>query len=87
MHMFSLFCNTIGCQEMFDTFACKGERQVEETNWMSELPMGFVMALAGNTAAMQAFGRLPKKEQSQVVAKAKQVSSRQEMNQLVDGLV
>lgn len=52
-----------------------------------ELPLGLGMALAQNEAAMQRFGALSNEERRAVIEKAHTVSSRQEMEALVSGLV
>ena len=51
-----------------------------------ELPIGFGFALAQNPEAMQAFTRLPEASQAEIVRPARAVSSKQEMQTLVDSL-
>ena len=51
-----------------------------------ELPIGFGFALAQNPEAMQAFTRLPEASQAEIVQRARAVSSKQEMQTLVDSL-
>lgn len=52
---------------------------MESTN----LPVGFGMALAMNEDAMKTFASMPETEQQSVIEKARTVSSRREMQQLV----
>ncbi len=51
-----------------------------------EMPLGFGMALAQNEAAMQAFSSLSAEQKKDCLAKAKKVSSKDEMTALVDSL-
>lgn len=51
-----------------------------------ELPIGFGFALAQNPDAMQTFARLPKAGQNEIVQRARTVSSRDEMQALVNEL-
>lgn len=51
-----------------------------------ELPLGLGMALAQNEAAMQQFASLSQEERQAVIEKAHAVSSKQEMEALVNGL-
>ena len=50
------------------------------------LPIGFGFALAQNPEAMQAFTWLPEASQAEIVQRARAVSSKQEMQTLVDSL-
>lgn len=52
----------------------------------TELPLGFGFALAQNPVAMERFTALSQQEKDAMVAKAHQVSSKQEMRQLVNTL-
>lgn len=52
-----------------------------------ELPMGFSMALAQNLRAMQRFSSLPEGRQQQIVALARSVTSKQEMDMFVSNLL
>lgn len=52
----------------------------------NELPLGFSFALAMNPDAMQKFSNLPESRKSEVLDKARNVSSKSEMQSLVDGL-
>lgn len=52
----------------------------------TELPLGFGFALAQNTDAMKAFANLSPKRQEDIVQKARRVSSKSEMQSLVNGL-
>ena len=52
----------------------------------SELPIGFGFALAQSPEAMQAFARLPEAGQNEIVQRARTVSSRDEMQALVNEL-
>lgn len=51
-----------------------------------ELPIGFGFALAQNPEAMQAFAALSEAGQNELVQRARAVSSKREMQALVDGL-
>ena len=51
-----------------------------------ELPIGFGFALAQNPEAMQVFTRLPEARQAKIVQRARAVSSKQEIQTLVDSL-
>ena len=51
-----------------------------------ELPIGFGFALAQNPEAMRAFSLLPEEKRSQILQKAHSVSSKSEMQSLVNGL-
>ena len=51
-----------------------------------ELPIGFGFALAQNPEAMQAFAALSEAGQNELVQRACAVSSKREMQALVDGL-
>ena len=52
----------------------------------NDLPLGFGFALAQNTNAMKAFANLPKAQQEDIVQRARNVSSKSEMQSLVNGL-
>ena len=52
-----------------------------------DLPLGFGMALAQNTAALQRFGALSRAEQREIINRAEAVRSKQEMDALVAQLV
>ena len=52
----------------------------------NDLPLGFGFALAQNTDAMKAFANLPKEQQEDIVQRARNVSSKSEMQSLVNGL-
>ena len=56
-------------------------------NREEELPLGFGMALAQNPQAMAVFSNLPASAQSALLQKAHCVSSRKEMQALVQTLV
>ena len=51
-----------------------------------ELPLGFGMALAQNTVAMERFAHLPEEQRQAVIDGARQVRSKQEMQAYVDQL-
>lgn len=53
----------------------------------NELPLGFGMALAQNERAMQRFEALSDGEKQSLLARAHAVSSKREMQALVDGLL
>lgn len=52
----------------------------------NEVPLGFGFALAQNPEAMKHFSSLPKSKQSEILQKAHTVSSKDEMQSLVNGL-
>lgn len=52
----------------------------------NDLPLGFGFALAQNPDAMQRFSNLPNEEQRALLQKAHAVSSKDEMQRLVNGL-
>lgn len=52
-----------------------------------ELPLGFGMALAQNERAMAKFESLSESEKQAVLARTHSVTSKQEMQALVSGLV
>ena len=53
---------------------------------MNDLPMGFAMALAKNSEAMQHFYSLSEKEKQLVLDQTHNVQSKQEMQDLVANL-
>ena len=52
----------------------------------TKLPVGFGMALAMNQDAMHAFASMPEARQNAVLEKARSISSKSEMQQLVTDL-
>lgn len=52
----------------------------------NDVPIGFAFALAQNPTAMERFATLPKDKQAEILHQAHGVSSREEMQALVDGL-
>lgn len=52
----------------------------------NEMPLGFGFALAQNPQAMEKFSNLPKAEQTAILQKAHAVSSKSEMQSLVNDL-
>ena len=52
----------------------------------NDLPLGFGFALAQNPDAMQRFSNLPEREQRALLQKAHTVSSKDEMQRLVNGI-
>ena len=52
----------------------------------NELPLGFGFALAQNPDAMKSFANLSESEQSELLRKARAVSSKAELQALVSGL-
>lgn len=52
-----------------------------------ELPLGFGMALAQNEAAMQRFEAMTMAEKEAVIRKTRDVTSRREMQALVNSLL
>ena len=53
----------------------------------AKLPIGFAMALAQNSAAMQRFGTMSEQERSTVLNRAHNARSEAEMEQIVSGIV
>lgn len=51
-----------------------------------DLPLGFMMALAGNAAAMQHYAGLQPQAQKAVAAQAAQAKSREQMQEIVSKL-
>lgn len=58
----------------------------QQSNPISELPMGFAMALAMQPSAMQNYATLPSGQKSEILARAKAVQSKSEMQSLVSSL-
>ncbi len=52
----------------------------------NDLPLGFGFALAQNSDAMQKFSKLPENEQQKLLQQAHAVSSKDEMQRLVNGI-
>lgn len=52
----------------------------------TELPLGFGFSLARDADAMRAFGSLSAAQQEDILQKAKRVSSKSEMQSLVNSL-
>lgn len=55
-------------------------------NLLSEVPIGFGMALAQNLDAMNSFANLDKDKQQEVINKTTGIHSKQEMQQFVSSL-
>lgn len=51
-----------------------------------QMPVGFLMALAQNQSATAVFGKMSEAQRQEVIQKARQASSRQEMQQVVRNL-
>lgn len=49
-----------------------------------EIPIGFSMALAKDTNAMNAFSSMPKEQRTQVVEQSRNIHSKDEMEQFVN---
>ena len=54
---------------------------------MNDIPVGLMMTLAENEAAMRRFATLSEQERSQVISQARQAASRDEMKSIVSGLI
>lgn len=52
----------------------------------NDLPLGFGFALAQNPEAMKTFSDLPESKRSEILQKARNVSSKDEMQSLVNTL-
>ena len=48
-----------------------------------EMPMGMVMLMAENSAAMSAFGKLSEEERTELIRRAKKARTRDEMIRIV----
>lgn len=59
---------------------------MNEPNLLSEIPMGFGMALAQQPEAMQRYALLTPAQKSEVLAKVKTAQSKSEMQALVSSL-
>lgn len=59
---------------------------MDRKNILNELPMGFSMSLARDLTALNRFSNLPQKEQEEIVNKARNIRSKQEMTLLVSSL-
>jgi hypothetical protein len=53
---------------------------------MSDLPVGFGMALAMNPQAMEQFSALPESEQQRLIEHTHQIQSRDEMHRYVQSI-
>lgn len=53
----------------------------------AKLPVGFAMALAQNTPALERFGQMSQQQRQAVVSRAKGVRSESEIHRLVAGIV
>lgn len=65
---------------------CKKELRMDgKTDNRNDMSMGLIFQLGANPKAMDAYARLDDKEKRQVVAAARNVTSKSEMNQIVRG--
>ncbi len=55
--------------------------------FLGALPEGFAMALTRNIYAMHHFAAMPESQRRNIIEQARQVSSREEMDGLVNGLI
>lgn len=55
-------------------------------NDSDKLPLGFTMALAHNVSAFNAFLKMDDKSKDELIERAKNVQTKREMQQLVDGI-
>lgn len=53
----------------------------------AKLPVGFAMALAQNTPALERFGQMSKAQRQTYIDRAKGARSEREMEQIVSGIV
>lgn len=51
-----------------------------------KLPIGFAMALAQNTPALERFGRMPQSQRQTYIDKAHNARSEREMHQIVSAI-
>lgn len=54
---------------------------------LTELPLGFGMALAMNEPAMRGYAELTESEKERIILRCKDAKSKDEMRQIVDSLV
>lgn len=66
---------------------CYAEKLRPEVILMNDIPVGLMMTLAENEAAMHRFATLSEQERSQVISQARQAASRDEMKSIVSGLI
>ena len=52
-----------------------------------KIPIGFGLALAANTAAMNRYAQLSDSEKQQILAKAHHARSEKEMHQIVNSII
>lgn len=53
----------------------------------AKLPVGFAMALAQNTPALERFGQMSQSQRQTYIDRAKSARSEREMEQIVSGIV
>ena len=53
----------------------------------AKLPVGFAMALAQNTPALERFGQMSQAQRQTYIDRAKSARSEREMEQIVSGIV
>lgn len=58
----------------------------QEDNYLRDLPLGFGMALARNTNALDKFATMTSDKQKELVEGAKKVSSKKEMKAYVENI-
>ena len=51
------------------------------------IPLGFAMALSQNSKALERFALLSKEEKKSLTEKAKHADSKEEMQQIVEGII
>ena len=72
-------------RKMIEGYSNESRKNVEEEESLN-LPLGFSFTLANNTVAMERFANMSRIQQEAIVEESRQVSSKQEMAQLVNRL-
>ena len=57
-----------------------------DENGTQKMPLSLQMALAHNVSAMNSFLKLDNRQQDEIIAKAQAVSTRREVQQIVDNI-
>lgn len=52
----------------------------------SHLPMGFVMGIAGNESALDAYSRLTEAEKEKIIFECKDAKNKSDMDKIIDRL-
>lgn len=60
---------------------------MKKDDYITELPIGFSMAIAKNPKALTGFSNMSEAEQQEIIDKCHNVTSKSEMQQIVDSIV